>query len=241
MSAYADPMDVMAGNGACLTGDRFDLQAIGRALAGLRHNMDRINVHLDNDQVELSRQSVDQIVQAYGMLDHYLSNDLRLLSMGQSREVLALNHCVLFGQERLNDTDYTKALRASEKHFYQVRSSGIGDMVEWYSRHRYLTIWRQAAGIYLNTVGPPQLFLEGNHRTGVLLVNYVLARANKPPLVLDDKLASAWFRLTEEIRERRNNLFDPKYWFRSLDVELADFIQAHVNERYLRSGSGDRY
>ncbi|WP_157735750.1 hypothetical protein [Granulosicoccus antarcticus] len=231
----------MASRTACLTGERFDLRAIRQALAGLRHNMDRVNYFLDNDQVDLSRQSVDQIVQAYGMLDHYVSIELRLLALGQSREVLALNHCVLFGQENTDNLDYRKAFRANEKHFYRVGSSGIGDMLEWYSRHRNLTVWRQAAGIYLNTVGPPQLFLEGNHRTGVLLANYVLARANKSPLVLDAQLAPDWFRLTEKIRKRRGSIFDPKYWFRSLDIELADFIQANVNECYLRSDSGNRF
>ena len=237
----AESVSVLADQASCLTGERFDLQAISQSLHGLRHDMDRINHRLEHEQVSLSKQSVNQIVQAYGMLDHFLGSGLHLLSMGQSREVLALNHCVLFGQENTGNADYRKAFKASERHFYGVGSSGIGDMIEWYSRHRNQTAWRQAGGVYLNTIGPPQLFLEGNHRTGVLLANYVLARSNKPPLVLDGQLASGWFKLTEEIRERRKKLFEPKYWFRSLDAELADFIQYHANERYLRSSSTTGY
>ena len=234
----AEPTSALANRSVCLTGRRLDLQAISQALHGLRQNMEHVNHRLEHDQVSLSTQSVNQIVQAYGLLDHYIGSGLPLLSMGQSREVLALNHCVLFGQESMAGGDYRKALKASEQHFYRVSSPGIGEMIEWYSRHRHQTVWKQAAGVYLNTVGPPQLFLEGNHRTGVLLANYVLARTNKAPLVLDDQLATGWFKLTEDIRERRKKIFEPKYWFRSLDAELADFIQFHVNRRFLRSGSG---
>lgn len=189
---------VPASRANCLTGERFDLLAISQALHGLRHEMDRINHRLEHEQVVFNKQSVNQIVQAYGMLDHYLGSGVQLLSMGQSSEVLSLNHCVLFGQENADETNYQKAYHASERHFYRVGSYGIGDMIEWYSRHQNQTAWRQAAGVYLNTIGPPQLFLEGNHRTGVLLANYVLARSNKPPLVLDGQLAPGWFKLTKK-------------------------------------------
>lgn len=229
-----EPEIAMDTSSSCLTGDRFDLAAIASALHGLRYHMDRVNLELDNHHPRLNRDSVNQIVQAYSMIDHYLATGLPLLSMGQSREVLAVNHCVLFGQENALNPDYHKAFKASERHFYGIAGSGIGDMLDWYSSRREQPVWQLAAGIYLQTIGPPQLFLEGNHRTGVILANYVLARAHQSPLVIDHQLAPIWFELTEKVRSRRRSLLEPKFWLRSLHGELAEFIQNHVNERYLR-------
>lgn len=234
------PENAMETSSSCLTGERFDLRAIASALHGLRTHMDRVNRELDNHHPSLNRDSVNQIVQAYSMVDHYLAAGLPLLSLGQSREVLAINHCVLFGQENVGSLDFHKALKASERHFYGVAGSGIGDMVDWYSRRREQPVWQLAAGVYLQTVGPPQLFLEGNHRTGVILANYVLGRANQAPLVIDHSLAPAWFEMTEAIRSRRRTLLEPRFWLRSLNGELAEFIQHNVNERYLRNCSISR-
>lgn len=232
-----EPDTAMVVTSSCLTGERFDLSAIADALHGLRNHMHHVNLRLDNHHPALNRDCVEQIVQAYSMIDHYLAEDLPLFSMGQSREVLAVNHCVLFGQENTLNPDYHKALKASEKHFYGVAGSGIGGLVDWYSRNREQAVWRLAAGVYLQTVGPPQLFLEGNHRTGVILANYILARANQAPLVIDHQLAPTWFEMTEIVRSRRRSLLEPKFWLRSLHGELAEFIQHHVNERYLRRSS----
>ncbi|MGQ7847561.1 hypothetical protein ACUNV4_23925 [Granulosicoccus sp. 3-233] len=227
----------MAITSNCVTGDRFDLGAIAEALHGLRRHMGQVNRRLDNHHQALDRDSVNQIVQAYSMIDHHLTEGLPLLSMGQSRSVLAVNHCVLFGMENSGNPDYCKALKASERHFYGVTGSGIGDLLDWYSRSRDQVVWDLAAGVYLHTIGPPQLFLEGNHRTGVILANYVLGKASQAPLVIDHRLAPTWFEVTEKVRSRRRSFLEPRFWLRSFHGELADLIQNHVNERYLRSSS----
>jgi Fic family protein len=39
----------------------------------------------------------------------------------------------------------------------------------------------------------PQLFIEGNHRTGALIMSWLLAREGKPPFVLSVDNAKAYF------------------------------------------------
>ena len=41
-----------------------------------------------------------------------------------------------------------------------------------------------AAGLIVQVVSAPQLFIEGNRRSATLLASYVLARSGLPPLVI---------------------------------------------------------
>jgi Fic family protein len=55
------------------------------------------------------------------------------------------------------------------------------------------SVWRRAAAAYIQVLSEPQLFIEGNHRTGALLMSWILARAGKPPFVLSVDNAKAYF------------------------------------------------
>jgi hypothetical protein len=43
---------------------------------------------------------------------------------------------------------------------------------------------RRAAEVYIYILSEPQLFIAGNHRTGALVLSYILAREGRPPFVL---------------------------------------------------------
>ena len=62
------------------------------------------------------------------------------------------------------------------RRFYEEREGGIQDLVEWYAGHRGESAWDRAAGVYVRILSKPQLFIEGNHRTGALLMSYILLR-----------------------------------------------------------------
>jgi hypothetical protein len=47
----------------------------------------------------------------------------------------------------------------------------------------------------------PQLFIEGNHRTGALLMSYVLVRDGQLPFVLTVENAAAYFAPSAAIRD----------------------------------------
>jgi hypothetical protein len=44
--------------------------------------------------------------------------------------------------------------------------------------------YKLAAEAYLSIVGQPQLFTEGNHRTGSLIASWINLHAGYPPFVL---------------------------------------------------------
>jgi hypothetical protein len=51
-------------------------------------------------------------------------------------------------------------------------------------------------------VSEPQLLIEGNHRTGALVLSYILAREGRPPFVLTAENAKAYLDPSTLITER---------------------------------------
>ena len=51
----------------------------------------------------------------------------------------------------------------------------------------------------------PQLFIEGNHRTGVLVMSHILMSAGRPPVVLSVANARAYFEASTALRNTHKN------------------------------------
>ncbi|MGA2682660.1 MAG: hypothetical protein ABSF44_12765 [Candidatus Bathyarchaeia archaeon] len=57
-----------------------------------------------------------------------------------------------------------------------------------------------AAEVYVAVLGFPQLFIEGNHRTGNLISNWISMYYGHPPFVLSEENALAYFKPSKEIK-----------------------------------------
>ena len=106
-------------------------------------------------------------------------------------------------------------------------------MVEWWARHADESPWTRAAGVYVRMLSTPQLFIEGNHRTGVLVVAYILLRAGEPPFVLTVDNAAAYFEPSTVLRDIHKH--SPAALFRLPGIRrrLAALLRQHADERYL--------
>ena len=63
---------------------------------------------------------------------------------------------------------------------------------------------KAAAEVYVAVLGFPQLFIEGNHRTGNLLANWISMYYGRPPFVLSVENAVAYFKPSKEIKRFAN-------------------------------------
>jgi hypothetical protein len=76
-------------------------------------------------------------------------------------------------------------IRATEQRFYDGgEEGGYGELHAWYRRNRGRPARPLAAGAFVGIVSTPQLFVEGNQRTALLLASYLLARGGLPPVVI---------------------------------------------------------
>ena len=168
---------------------RLNLKAIQETLSGFEASKVKAGKHVNTRLMHL--------VEAYALLDEIVAGGRNLLSHGSSRAVLELNHTVLYGNDAQYKKRYRRALEASECRFYNGDESasvhgvtgGIAALMQWCETHKKLDCYERAAGIIIRTLASPQLFMEGNHRTSVLLASFELLRADKPPLVFSAKHA----------------------------------------------------
>jgi prophage maintenance system killer protein len=169
----------------------------------------------------------------YRFVDSLLTQHLDLLAMGNLKLLLEMNALVLFGSDEGAQAEAAFHLAATEKRFYDQEGGGIRDVVEWYDLHRTNSTWRRAAGIYIAILSEPQLFIEGNHRTGALVMSYILAREGRPPFVLTAENAQAYLDPSTLITETRKHSLTALFRIPKLKRYFAKFLKEQADRKYL--------
>ena len=174
-----------------------------------------------------------RMMSAYSYLDELLSQQIPPFSPESIEPMLLLNERVHYGTDQQLLSEYVKARKATEEKFYQ----NIGPIQEWYERHKQRGDHplKLAAEIYVSILGYPQLYIEGNHRTGSLIANWITVYYGFPPFVLSVDNAVAYFAPSAEIKSFadkstwRGRARLPKY-----RKSFLTFWEHHIDSRYLR-------
>jgi hypothetical protein len=198
---------------------------IETALRRLQADFPDINRRLKAERDYLSDEILENMMSGYAYIDELLTTGIELFSLGQLKHFLEINTRVLCGVGEAKRGEYVRHIQATEKRFYDEPGAGIEGLMEWHALHRRESPWDHAAGIYCRIMSKPQLFIEGNHRSGSLIMSYFLSRAGQPPFVLSADNASAYFSLSEQITGLRSGGFR---WFSDatrLRSRLADFLK----------------
>lgn len=212
-----------------------NLQAIESSLRRVQHAFDSINRQLSGQRDPMSDEVVANLLTGYAFIDALVSSGIDVFTMGYHKYLLELNAIVLCGQDSTRRSEFTQHIAATEQRFYGEREGGIEDVVEWRALHRHESVWKQAAGLYVRILSKPQLFIEGNHRTGALIASYVLLCEGKPPFVLNVENALAYFDPSTVIRNTPK--LGPIALFQLLGIKsrFAQFLEDQANPGYLRS------
>lgn len=218
---------------------RLDLAAIERALWRLRNRFTPINESLRERHDPLGDGVVVNLIEGYRLLDQLLADDIDLFAFGQLRHLLDLNDRVLRGRPVAAATPGAPApgdaeRAAAEQRFYEQPGGGVRDLVEWHGRHRRDDVWRRAAGALARLLTEPQLFVEGNHRTGTLLMSWILVRAGRPPIVLTPALAPAFLDQCAALRRLRKGSVGAFVRLPRATATLATLLEAHADPQFLR-------
>ena len=98
-------------------------------------------------------------------------------------------------------------------------------MFNWYGAHRNESVWKRAAGVYVRILSEPQLFIEGNHRSGSLIVSYLLMREGLPPFVLTLENAEGYFNPSSVIRNSAKHGVRALYELPKIKKKYAAFLE----------------
>jgi len=184
---------------------KLDLAWIEQCLRALQADMDRVNRALTVPRDPLTEDMIGNMIAGYAYVDDLVRGGVDALDPGRARVFLELNARVLCGTGPGERAALTEHLAANEERFYSQEGGGIEVLVEWLRRHRKDPVERRAAGAFVGIMTEPQLFIEGNHRTGALIMSYLLARQKRPPFVLCPNNAIAFFGIADAIKRRRRN------------------------------------
>ncbi|MCG8550107.1 MAG: hypothetical protein MI799_06885 [Desulfobacterales bacterium] len=212
---------------------RINLEAVEYYLRTVQKNFEHINDRLDMRREPMRDEIVENMLAGYRYVNTLLEQDLSMLEQSGLHHFLELNHIVLCGEDLKKRNDFQQHILATADRFYGQKEFCIKDLRTWAKGHKHVTSWKRAAGIYILHVSQPQLFFEGNHRTGALLMSSILVRGGKPPFVLTVDNAKAYFDPSSLAKATKKDLMGKLYKLPKIKKNFAKFLEAQANPELL--------
>ena len=209
---------------------RLDLPAVERALREVQGHFVELSRHFTEPRDPLTDEVLENVLEGYALIYDYVARDIDLFELQHLNLMLELNATVLCGQKPAGRLEYAQHLAATEAHFFNNIEGGIKDVFNWYCAHRNESVWKRAAGVYVRILSKPQLFIEGNNRTGSLIVSYLLMRAGLPPFVLSLKNAEGYFNPSSVIRNSAKHGVKALYELPKIKKKYAAFLEEQSPE-----------
>ncbi len=210
-----------------------NLPAIEHALRHLQRAFPQINKELSDRRDPLDDEVLDNMLEGYAMVDRLLCEGVDIFKMGQLHHWLELNAIVLCGNDNAIRSQYHRLIEASEARFYEQPDGGVSDIMVWYALNTNKSVWRRTAGVYIRMLSDPQLFIEGNHRTGALIMSYLLAREGRAPFVLTDKNAREFFNPSSVFKKTKKRSVLMRIKMPGLTSAFADYLKRQANKTFL--------
>lgn len=212
---------------------RLRLGRIDETLRDVQRHFGAINASLNSRRDDFTDTVRENMVSAYEFLDALVDHDLDLFSEEGLEALLQLNHLVLLG-EGYNRSEFGKHISATRLQFFDNFRRYVKPIRRWYRRHQTENPYKVAAQVYVGVLSQPQLYQEGNHRTGSLIASGILLQNGCPPFILTRQNAVAYFNPSTEIkftdkRTVRGKLRLPKY-----QREFREFLRHYVSPSCVR-------
>lgn len=184
---------------------RFDFDAVNASLLSVEEDWERIDDELDALGIGRKDTPFDSrlrtnMMSAYQHLDELLESGVEPFAPGTIQEMLVLNNHVHYGDDKKLLQEYSSAIDATWDKM-RVQSKPIA---KWYGKHKHTRgddPRKIAAEVYVSILGQPQLFIEGNHRTGSIIASWINMYHGYPPFVLSRDNAIAYFAPSAEIKK----------------------------------------
>jgi hypothetical protein len=115
--------------------------------------------------------------------------------------LLQLNHLVLLGRG-YDPRAFRGHITVTRRQFFANFREYVKPIRRWYRKHDTENPYKIASQVYVGVLSQPQLYQEGNHRTGSLIASGILLQNGCPPFVLTRQNAVAYFNPSSEIKFR---------------------------------------
>lgn len=210
---------------------RLNLPAIERLLMQVQASFNLLSEGFSEPRDPFIDAVRRNMLAGYALVDDYVKRGVDLFSLQQVDLMLEINTTVLCGTSPERRAEYADHIAASEEYFFdnEENGGGIKDLLEWYGMHRNESVWKRAAGAYVRILSKPQLFIEGNHRSGSLLVSYLLMREGFPPFVLTVDNAAGYFNPSTIMRNLPKRGVKALYQLPKIKKKYAAFLEEQAS------------
>jgi hypothetical protein len=212
---------------------RLDLKAIEQSLREVQREFPKINELLHSRRDSMTDAVLENMLAGYTFIDRAVADSVDLFMLRHVTALLEINHVVLCGVNPQIRQEYQNHIEATTQRFHEQEAFNINDILRWYYRHEKETSWKRAAGMYVRILSQPQLYIEGNHRTGALIMSYILLRDGKPPFVLTVENAKAYFDPSTLIKQTTKTTTTMLMKLPGMKKRFAAFLHAQANEKYI--------
>jgi hypothetical protein len=212
---------------------RLNLRDIECSLRKVQAEFHKLNAILKSRRDPLEDQIIDNMMAGYAYVDQLLEEKADIFKEKNVDKLLEINHIVLCGSMETVRKEHTKHLRATSERFYRQAGCNIYDVLKWVKKNRKESEWRVSAGVYINILSQPQLFIEGNHRSGALIMSYLLSRKGKDPFVLSLENALSYFDPSTVVKESSRSLYTQLIKLPRIEKKFAKFLKNQSEKKYL--------
>ncbi len=212
---------------------RLRLGRIDEELSDVQHHFPAINAALNSRRDDLTDTVRENMLSAYEFLDAIVAQDLDLFSEEGLEALLQLNHLVLLGRG-YDPREFGRHISATRQQFFDNFRRYVKPIRRWYRKHQTENPYKVAAQVYVGVLSQPQLYQEGNHRTGSLIASGILLQNGCPPFVLTRQNAVAYFNPSTEIKFTDKRTIHGKLRLPKYQRDFRNFLRENVNEGYVR-------
>ena len=176
---------------------QFDIKRIEAALHGFQQEFDAINARLSLHRERLDDAMLGNMLAAYRFLNTLMQSGVDLFSEAGLHSLAEINHIVLCGTDPAVRREYYRHIVETRSRFNKL----VRPVRKWVNKHRNdADPVALASGFYLRMLSRPQLFIEGNHRSGNIVLNYLLVGRGHAPLVVTRDNAFEYLEVSGEIK-----------------------------------------
>lgn len=212
---------------------RLRLGRIEDELLDVQLHFPAINAVLNCRRDDFTDTVRQNMLSAYEFLDSVVDQNLDLFSDEGLEALLQLNHLVLLGKG-YDPREFGRHITVTRQRFYENFRRYVKPIRRWYRKHQTENPYKVAAQVYVGVLSQPQLYQEGNHRTGSLIASGILLQNGCPPFVLTRQNAVAYFNPSSEIKFTDKRTINGKLRLPKYQRDFRDFLQQNVNEAYVR-------
>ncbi len=213
---------------------RLNLRQIEKSLRSVQAQFHEINAVLKTRRDPLEDYIIDNMMAGYAYVDEMLADGVNPFKARNAQKLLEINHLVLCGSMETVRREHAKHINYTADRFYHQPDFNIHHILQWVKNNRKNSQWRLSAGVYIRILSQPQLFFEGNHRSGALFMSYLMSRQGHPPFVLSIDNALAYFDPSTVVKESKRCVYTQLIKLPRIEKYFVKFLKAQSQNGCLK-------